>query len=605
MTLITDRRAPIAASPHTPPYSALTKSGDISFGKVVTGIVSSPRKCISSETSASQMTVRCPRTASSASQVGREALSRLRERYLKVATASYCLTAHVVPRRERAEYSVKELAARFGKLKETSTKLVTEHFEPTPGRVVPDEKATAPVKAAIADQPRADAPPRQSEASESPKILAQSQSREVEAKHWQSVPQVSQDAHKQSPLCNIGIAHDERMEVGLAHVRKPPSSLVRSTKDMTPVRQGVTTTAAKSTTSEKGSVEAAPPSISPRKRRTSLSAVPAAKRPPEQKRPASSRHTTSKAPVASGVASHSQKSTANAPPIISPHLPSTQQDAAPHHRQLAPQANRDAHKQTPPPSAHVERREEPEIKLVHGAKPSSSPPGIATNTAIARREATTITVKPKKTEKDLSAVTRTNVTTHTETPRTPGSAKSSPHKGPQPASLRKTTPTSHRTSISLDASDDVSRSESPDVALLKVNDFLRENGYKLVPNSGNGNNCAIYSMIQALDDPIFQGELLDRLVVSLREEYDAVCPNDKNGRMLHLDGGKDSAVYPLIELINKRFHANIQVKVAMPSVEAAFPITHIGTFPEDSPLPFTHELTIFQVGQHFQAAIPI
>lgn len=138
----------------------------------------------------------------------------------------------------------------------------------------------------------------------------------------------------------------------------------------------------------------------------------------------------------------------------------------------------------------------------------------------------------------------------------------------------------------------------------KFLEFLKNNDKKVISNSGNGNNCAIYALLQPLLSGIGMLAMADQ-VEAVRAEYDRKHPGEK-GQMLHLDGGPGSAIDDLIGIINKRYRANILVKVVSASLDDEPYVVH-GTFPKvtklSKALPPSHHLTVWDQQRHYVAVV--
>ena len=133
---------------------------------------------------------------------------------------------------------------------------------------------------------------------------------------------------------------------------------------------------------------------------------------------------------------------------------------------------------------------------------------------------------------------------------------------------------------------------------------MNNNNKKVISNPGIGHNCAIYALLQPLL-PEIGAIAMDDQVKAIRAEYDRLHPNDE-GKMLHMDGGPESAVDDLIGIINKRYKTNILVKVVSAPLDDEPYVVH-GTFPRAtkpskaaSP---SHHLTVWDQQKHYVAVV--
>jgi len=138
----------------------------------------------------------------------------------------------------------------------------------------------------------------------------------------------------------------------------------------------------------------------------------------------------------------------------------------------------------------------------------------------------------------------------------------------------------------------------------RFEEFLKHNDKKVISNSGNGYNCAIYALLQPLL-PGIGAIAMDDQVKAVRGEYDRLHPSDK-GQMLHMDGGPGSAIDDLIGIINKRYKTNILVKVVSAPLDDEPYVVH-GTFPtvkkpSKAPPP-SHHLTVWDQQKHYVAVV--
>ncbi|AJC21238.1 hypothetical protein RO07_13460 [Pandoraea pulmonicola] len=135
--------------------------------------------------------------------------------------------------------------------------------------------------------------------------------------------------------------------------------------------------------------------------------------------------------------------------------------------------------------------------------------------------------------------------------------------------------------------------------------FLASEGKKIIPNPGEGNNCAIYALLQPLY-PDLEIDELDKEVALLRAEYDELYPSDSTKR-LHLDGSSGSSIDALIDIVNKRYDKNIRVQVVSAGFSPEYPCTEYGIFPKDEkilrPGRPSHDLIIYDQQGHYVAVV--
>ncbi|NTZ07533.1 hypothetical protein [Burkholderia metallica] len=123
-----------------------------------------------------------------------------------------------------------------------------------------------------------------------------------------------------------------------------------------------------------------------------------------------------------------------------------------------------------------------------------------------------------------------------------------------------------------------------------------------IRNSGRGNNCSIYSLVQCAR-PDLDGPALDQAVSEIRTAFDAQHPNEK-GRMLLLDTNEGGHGAALVSLVNDKFGVDMQVGVVQAGVDDAHPVTTIGQFhgsqrrAEQAP---THRVVVWDQHGHFEA----
>lgn len=136
--------------------------------------------------------------------------------------------------------------------------------------------------------------------------------------------------------------------------------------------------------------------------------------------------------------------------------------------------------------------------------------------------------------------------------------------------------------------------------------YLRQLGIRAVPNSGRGNNCAIYSLVQGVRPDLAKAEL-DDVVAAIRTRYDERKPDSK-GSMLHLDTGAGGDAPLLLELVNDALKVNVAVVVVQAGAEEKYPVTHLGSFmAHGADTGFTHTLVVHDQHTHYEllaAAVP-
>ncbi|APR38319.1 hypothetical protein BTO02_22710 [Paraburkholderia sp. SOS3] len=139
---------------------------------------------------------------------------------------------------------------------------------------------------------------------------------------------------------------------------------------------------------------------------------------------------------------------------------------------------------------------------------------------------------------------------------------------------------------------------------------LERNGLESIPNSGSGNNCAIYSLVQQLR-PHLQGKALDDEVGEIRARYDDAVdevrrsqPNRPNerGKMLFFDTGSNSSASTLLDLINERYDVNVKVGVVQAGLGDA-DVVRLGTVRGSSTAnrDYTHRLVVWDQLGHYEA----
>lgn len=135
----------------------------------------------------------------------------------------------------------------------------------------------------------------------------------------------------------------------------------------------------------------------------------------------------------------------------------------------------------------------------------------------------------------------------------------------------------------------------------KFRSYLHERGYQNIPNSGRGNNCAIYAIVQQIR-PDLTTEALNVEVSNIRKQYDARYPDDR-GRMLYFDNFTGGAAPALIEIVNTRYDINIEVKVISAGLDDAEPEIDHGSFrASDTRFP-GRQLIIWDQQGHYEAVI--
>ncbi len=136
--------------------------------------------------------------------------------------------------------------------------------------------------------------------------------------------------------------------------------------------------------------------------------------------------------------------------------------------------------------------------------------------------------------------------------------------------------------------------------------YLQENNFDVLKSSGEGYNCLIYSLVQAVI-PGNQLQCLNAKVKSIRGEYDKAFPEEE-GKMLRFDRTTASM---LISLINEEFKVNMQAM----AITACPPEFNEGkVFQPDSIytgkpptssfiVGFTHSVVIWDQNGHFDLII--
>ncbi|MBV4483916.1 capsular polysaccharide synthesis protein [Pseudomonas khavaziana] len=136
----------------------------------------------------------------------------------------------------------------------------------------------------------------------------------------------------------------------------------------------------------------------------------------------------------------------------------------------------------------------------------------------------------------------------------------------------------------------------------KFRSYLHERGDQIIPNSGKGNNCAIYAIVQQIR-PNLTTEALDVEVSNIRKQYDIRYPNDR-GRMLYFDNFSRGAAPALIEIINSRYDINIEVKVISAGLDDAAPEIDHGSYRASDTCSPGWQLIIWDQQGHYEAVIP-
>lgn len=135
----------------------------------------------------------------------------------------------------------------------------------------------------------------------------------------------------------------------------------------------------------------------------------------------------------------------------------------------------------------------------------------------------------------------------------------------------------------------------------KFRSYLHERGNQIIPNSGKGNNCAIYAIVQQIR-PDLTTEALDVEVSSIRKQYDARYPDDRGG-MLYFDSFTGGAAPSLIEIVNTRYDINIEVKVISAGLDDAEPEIDHGSYRAPDTLSPGCQLIIWDQQGHYEAVI--
>lgn len=131
---------------------------------------------------------------------------------------------------------------------------------------------------------------------------------------------------------------------------------------------------------------------------------------------------------------------------------------------------------------------------------------------------------------------------------------------------------------------------------------LERHRLQAIENSGRGNNCAIYALVQQVM-PTLDEAGLGREVDYLRGHYDRLHPADA-GKMLHLDNGLGGHSETLIDLINRRYGVILQVAVVQAGLEAEHPVSRLGVYRggrADLAGAYTHQAVIWDQLGHYVA----
>ncbi|MBN3835106.1 hypothetical protein [Burkholderia sp. Ac-20344] len=131
---------------------------------------------------------------------------------------------------------------------------------------------------------------------------------------------------------------------------------------------------------------------------------------------------------------------------------------------------------------------------------------------------------------------------------------------------------------------------------------LAGQGMQPIRNSGRGNNCSIYSLVQCAK-PDLDGPALDRAVSEIRTDFDARHPEEKD-RMLLLDANAGGHGAALVSLVNEKFGVDMQVGVVQAGVDDAHPVTTIGQFhgsQRQAGQAPTHRVVVWDQHGHFEA----
>ncbi|KVM80857.1 hypothetical protein WJ60_27060 [Burkholderia ubonensis] len=140
---------------------------------------------------------------------------------------------------------------------------------------------------------------------------------------------------------------------------------------------------------------------------------------------------------------------------------------------------------------------------------------------------------------------------------------------------------------------------------------LERLGLEEVSSPGDGNNCAIYSLVNLIH-PEFDPTRRKLYVDAIREELMRRCPQVKRNQPLYLDADekREGVAAHLLAIVHDHYNVNAQLYVAYGDSDGN-PIM-IGPITKDGPLrndqerrkgedTFTHSLVIWDQGGHFVA----
>jgi hypothetical protein len=130
---------------------------------------------------------------------------------------------------------------------------------------------------------------------------------------------------------------------------------------------------------------------------------------------------------------------------------------------------------------------------------------------------------------------------------------------------------------------------------------LKGLGLEVVHNSGSNNNCSIYSLIDIAAPKLSQAQR-HQAASEIRASFDKAHPQEKD-RMLLLDMQEGGHGPALVSLVNKKFGVNMEVGVVQAGIEAAHPVTQLGTVRGDASntKPATHRGVVWDKHGHYEA----
>ncbi|WP_323123329.1 hypothetical protein [Burkholderia alba] len=138
----------------------------------------------------------------------------------------------------------------------------------------------------------------------------------------------------------------------------------------------------------------------------------------------------------------------------------------------------------------------------------------------------------------------------------------------------------------------------------RFSELLKQGDMEVIPNSGNGNNCAIYSLVQCAA-PDLRGPDLDEAVGKIRTDFDANHSKERD-RMLLLDTNAGGHGAELVSLVNEHFSVDMQIGVVQAGVDEAHPVTALCQFhgsQHQSGQSPTHRVVVWDKHGHFEAVI--